>query len=384
MTEPRLTLWQHGIPVADLHWRQGALTWTYRPDWRLSGWALSPHLPLDAPHADAAAERFVRHLLPHAADDASLLQALGHDLPGALQVTSGDLPTSGARLRLINEASLVQRLDEGADLSVWNDRCRLSVPGGGRKLTVFLGSDGTLYWPDGPYPSTHVIHFAPLDEPDRVLRQWLAGQLSQAVGVLAVSGTLRRFGDHLGWVVPRFDRRVVQRKTGAWAVERLALLNGAQALDLPVTDAVDLSLPDLMAFGDQCTLPIMVRKHSVDWALFRLIIGDVIGDGLKDANRLPARSVNGFHDAGGLALAPFCGLVAARQAALEDMDTAYDHLVSSLTRGPVAIKPSLIANHMAQLAARCERALDQLDASLPPELAATQAAIRQRCRHLGG
>jgi serine/threonine-protein kinase HipA len=379
MTEPRLTLWQNGIPVADLQWRHAALTWSYRPDWQLTGWALSPHVPLDGSPADPAGERFVRHLLPQVADDPSMLQSLGHDLPGALQATTGDLPASGARLRLINEASLVQRLDDGADLRVWNDRCRLSVPGSGRKLTVFIGSDGTLYWPDGPYPSTHVIHFAPLNEPDRVLRQWLAGQLSQAVGVPAVSGTLRRFGDHLGWVVPRFDRRLVQRGTGAWVVERVALLNGAQALDLPVTDAAALSLPALMAFADHCALPIMVRKHVLDWALLRLLIGDGFS-----ASHLPARAVNWYHDGSGLTLAPFCRLVADCQAPLKAIDTAYEELMSCLTTGPVAIKPHLIARQAALLSARCQHALDPLDRSAHPELATTLASIRQRCRHLGG
>ena len=375
MTETRFTLWQSGLPVADLTASGETLAWQYRPDWQLTGWALSPHLPLDAAPGEGAGEHFVRNLLPCSDDTerdwVQALTELGHDLPGALQVTQGEPPVNHARLRLINEASLIRRLDEGADLRLWDGRQRLSLPGDGRKLTVFLGQDGTLYWPDGPYASTHMVHFAPPEQPDRVARQWLAGQLSQALGVLAVSGTLRRFGDHLAWVVPRFDRRLTQLASGSWVVERVAVLNAAQAQNAP------LSLQKLMAFGDRCALPIVARSQLLDVAIFRLLLG-------MSAQTFSARAIHWFNDKGQLHWAPWCGQLAKQAVDVDALTAAQAQLIASLSEGAVVIKADLIARRVAMMAQRCQRALDELAVADQPALFASIESIRRRCVHLGG
>lgn len=375
MSEARFTVWQDGLPVADLTVAGDELDWQYRSDWQLTGWALSPHLPLDAAPSEGAGEHFVKNLLPSADDTerdwVQALTELGHDLPGALQVTTGKPPIHHARLRLINEASLIRRLDEGADLRVWDGRQRLSLPGDGHKLTVFMGQDGTLYWPDGPYASTHVVHFAPADQPDRVLRQCLAGQLSEALGVPAVRGALRRFGEHWAWVVPRFDRRLIQQASGSWVVQRHAALNAAQALSQPA------SLQALMAFGDHCALPIVARSQLLDGAIFRLLLG-------MSAQTFSARSIHWFNDAGRLHWAPWCGLVAEPAVDVDALTAAQAQLIASLSEGPVVIKAELIARRVTTMAQRGLRALDQLAVVDQPELSDCVTSIRRRCAQLGG
>lgn len=375
MSETRFTVWQSGLPVADLTVAGDTLNWQYRSDWQLTGWALSPHLPLDEAPGEGAGEHFVKHLLPCASntegDWVQALTELGHDLPGALQVTTGKPPIHHARLRLINEASLIRRLDEGADLRVWDGRQRLSLPGGGHKLTVFMGQDGTLYWPDGPYASTHVIHFAPADQPDRVLRKYLAGQLSEVLGVPAVRGVLRRFGEHWAWVVPRFDRRLIQPASGGWVVERQAVLNAAQALNEPA------SLQAVLTFGDRCALPIAVRSQLLNGAIFRLLLG-------MSAQTFSARSIHWFNDAGRVHWAPWCGLVAEPAVNVDALTAAQAQLIASLSEGPVVIKRELIARRVAMMAQRGLRALDELEVTGQPELSDCIASIRRRCAQLGG
>lgn len=280
---------------------QGQLTLEYTPAWQVSGFAISPHLPLTNTANHQVVQRFLRNLLPEGqgfdimlenyqlsrANTFGIIRALGTDTPGALQFLPETLePAQPARLRPIQPAELLGRLDNQPtrNLIVWDGRPRLSVAGVQDKINVLADAQGELAFGEGSLCSTHILKFEPANQNHVVLNEYLLMQLANAIGLPVAAVELRRFGQHRALLVTRFDR-----KRQGDTVLRRHLLDGCQALDLPpeykyernfgnspdvaaIRDGA--SLPRLFAFCAHCCSPALARKYVLDWVLFNLIISN--------------------------------------------------------------------------------------------------------------
>lgn len=371
-----LHLWWSHIPVAD--WRPGH--WRYHPDWRLTGWPLSPLLPLavegSSDAGPAAAEQFLRGLLPPTdpkqAVDPALLLRLGDDLPGALRITDGAAPSSTSRLRLVNAQRIADCLEGAADRPVctWP-----SLPEHGRvDLTVVMDRDDTLYWPEGATASTHRLS-GHAHQTDWVWRRYLALQLAQQLGLSVVTAKLHRFGQHWALVQSRLDRQAA----GQQGVRRLGVLLAAQGLAGQLDPLVALPARRLFSLAERCRQPIVWRQQALDRLLFGLLLGEAH----------EARPIEWplFADGSGWRPAPALDWLLAEDAgSADEVQLTWSALQAELTAA--GIKPILQRRQLDALRQRCLAALAQPDWADAPGLTARRAGellhtIAQRCHWLG-
>lgn len=299
---------------------------------------LAPNLPLtstEIANADAhsaAVRQFFENLLPEgeALDAAALaskvskanlmglLIALGREMAGALTVRSLDVEqVVDARVRRAltrEELSARIRSRPHESFAIWDGRVRLSIAGHQDKLAIHVDGDEWALADGAGIASTHIV------KPEPVRRE-LAGLTSNEYFCmrLAARAGLTTAGVELLHVpepvllVMRFDRRRVPD-----GVERLHVIDGCQALGLPVAAKYErlyggqrdvrhirdgASLPKLFALLSGSARPLVERQALLRWALFQVLIGNA------DAH---AKNISFFLDSGGLRVAPAYDLVSVR------------------------------------------------------------------------
>lgn len=176
-------------------------------------------------------QRIADYLGLGVSDDFSMLEAIGGECAGALEIipqgtpqhgkASSLVPCSDAKLAEIVKALPFRPLMAGAT------GLRLSLAGAQSKLpVVFKG--GRFYLPEDGAPSTHIL------KPE--LSEWFKGivlnehccmTLARAIGLPAANTSIVRVGDIPCLLVERYDR-VVDGQTGA--VRRLHQEDFCQAL----------------------------------------------------------------------------------------------------------------------------------------------------------
>lgn len=247
---------------------EGSFSLSYSPDWVASGpgFPLAPALPLHTPPGSAAIRRFLENLLPEgdALDDLSRVEAisksnvfglirhLGRETTGALSFlppgqTPDNIPPSA---REITAEELHERIANRDSLpfTVWDGKVRLSVAGQQDKLLVQKAGE-RLFLVDGSLSSTHILK----PEPRRshlkhmVANEHYCMRLAARLGHLAYRQTMVAQVDIVRVPDPvlcirRFDRvelpgpAVPGVADGALPrVGRLHVIDGCQALDLPVS-----------------------------------------------------------------------------------------------------------------------------------------------------
>ncbi len=236
-----LSVWMNGERVG--LWRtptQGRHEFVYSDTWLSSPVArpLSLSLPLRPsnepyrhgvesffenllPDNRAIRERIQRRFRTSTVNAFDLLQAIGRDCVGALQLLpedaiSGPIRTiTGERLNKTQVAALLtDSLDaqsgRGDD---FKDHFRISLAGVQEK-TALLWHDKAWHRPTGATPTTHIfklpIGAGPqgIDLSTSVENEWLCGKVLQAYGVPTAESRIERFGDFKVLVVERFDRRL--------------------------------------------------------------------------------------------------------------------------------------------------------------------------------
>lgn len=268
MVSPALGVWMNGERVG--HWavaRSGVHTLTYAPEWLRSTKvrSLSLSLPITPsrevrgpavahffdnllPDNDRIRERLGRRFRTPDTSAFSLLQAIGRDCVGAVQLLPGDTePTGWDRVDAepLTEPQLRNLIDavpsdtalglhgEEAD----DDLFRISLAGAQEK-TALTRVGRRWCRPHGATPTTHIVKL-PLglvggsrrvDLSDSVENEWLCAQLLAALG-LPVAGTeMAEFGGRKVLVVERFDREWMG---GTRWIARLPQEDFCQALGQP-------------------------------------------------------------------------------------------------------------------------------------------------------
>jgi len=287
-----------------------AFSFDYDPAWVKSphGFALSPHLPLAGAAASGAIRRFIENLLPEgrALDVASrhsnitknnifgLIRHLGRETAGALSfLPVGQTPQALApQRREVSREELQQRIDSRNQVpfTVWDGKVRMSVAGFQDKLLVLMDGE-KMFLADGALASTHILKPEPLSSamPFMVANEHFCMKLASRI-------SQRRYGqDHAAavhivrvpspvLVIQRFDRQRV-----ADSVQRIHVIDAAQALDMPVSAKYErnfgsgqdvrhirdgVSFARLMSVRQHLEQPAVGMQRLVLWAVTTLLLGN--------------------------------------------------------------------------------------------------------------
>jgi serine/threonine-protein kinase HipA len=198
------------------------------------------------PDNDRIRERLGRRFGTRGIDAFSLLEAIGRDCVGAVQLLpQGTEPIAWNRVDCepLSERQIAEILravpghaGPGAPLQD-DDLFRISIAGAQEK-TAFTRHKGRWCRPHGATPTTHIFKL-PLglaggsrrvDLSDSVRNEWVCAQIVAELGLPVAPTTMARFGDEDVLVVERFDRAWMDG--GAW-IARLPQEDFCQALGVP-------------------------------------------------------------------------------------------------------------------------------------------------------
>ncbi|VCU68212.1 Serine/threonine-protein kinase HipA [Pigmentiphaga humi] len=245
-----LDVWANGIRVG--RWRvsaRGADEFSYDPAWAASpsGRPLSLSLPIPVdqealkgdsvrnffdnllPDSDRIRQRLQARFRTRGTDAFELLEAIGRDCVGAVQLLpEGALPPDIRRIEAepLDEAGIERILQgtvaapEALGQSDGNEDFRISIAGAQEK-TALLWHEGRWCHPLGATPTTHIFKL-PLglvgnrqaDMRTSVENEWLCIELLRAFGLPVAQCQIARFGSQKVLIVERFDRRLAQ--DGYW------------------------------------------------------------------------------------------------------------------------------------------------------------------------
>jgi serine/threonine-protein kinase HipA len=315
-------------------------TWVADPE----RFALSPYLPLPG-EADAArlprtcpahsvvVRDFFQNLLPEGKSlDAAaavakvskgsfvgLLASLGSECMGALRILPTGVQAPATSLRAVTREELSQRIRERPALpfSVWDGKVRLSIPGYQDKVALFVRGE-EWFLVEGALASTHILKPEPVEESVAGLtsNEFFCMRLAAACGLEVATVQLWHLPEPV-LMVERFDRRTVagNGNTGGETVDRLHVMDGCQALGLPVDAKYErlygsgkdvkhirdgASLPHFFALQQLAAQPLAQRQKLLRWAIFQVLIGNT------DAH---AKNLSFFAGISGVSLAPAYDLV---------------------------------------------------------------------------
>lgn len=230
------------------HWRlpaSGGQEFLYADSWLASPASrpLSLSLPLRPSREPyrASVEAFFDNLLPDnrqirerlqrrfrtaSIQAFDLLQEVGRDCVGALQLLDEDAPAPDIR-RITGEpltsAGVAELLGSALDPSFGqhddSDSFRISLAGAQEK-TALLWHGGRWRRPTGATPTTHILKLpigvSPqgIDLTTSVENEWLCAQIVKAYNIAVAPCRMETFGDFKTLVVERFDRRLAEG--GKW------------------------------------------------------------------------------------------------------------------------------------------------------------------------
>lgn len=254
-----LNAWMNGELVGVWEVQRGVHSFTYDPSWPRSDRyrPLSLSLPLTATakvSGDVVANYF-DNLLPDnprirerigrrfgaRADTFSLLQAIGRDCVGAVQLLPPDSePEGGNRIdcQPLDEAEIAAALRAVPADPLGTDRgegvFRISLAGAQEK-TAFTRIGDAWARPEGATPSTHIFKLplgtianASVRLFDSVQNEWLCAQILQELGLPVAHVSMETFEDQQVLIVERFDRDIA-----ADHITRLPQEDFCQALGVP-------------------------------------------------------------------------------------------------------------------------------------------------------
>ena len=263
-----LCVWMNGERVGT--WRRGrtgAHRFTCEASWlespRVRPLSLSMPITPDRTVTGALVEHYFDNLLPDderirrrvatrfktsSTETFELLQAIGRDCVGAVQLLPPDTAPDGFDRvdgEPMSDADIEKHLqgvvDEpglGAHEDV-ND-FRITIAGAQEK-SALLHVNGQWCRPLGATPTTHILKLPlgrvggrRLDLTHAVHNEWLCAQFLKGLGLPVASTEVARFGDQLALVVERFDRHWSTRTRGGrrW-IARLPQEDFCQVMGLP-------------------------------------------------------------------------------------------------------------------------------------------------------
>lgn len=259
-----LNAWMNGEWVGIWQVTRGTHSFTYAPSWLESEKSrpLSLSLPITRaleikgevvanyfdnllPDNDRIRERIGRRFKTRTLDTFSLLEAIGRDCVGAVQLLPEDTTPEGwdrVECQPLTQAEVAKALQAvPVDPHIRPDdeapMFRISLAGAQEK-TAFTQVGGQWCRPLGATPSTHIFKLplgviantSRVEMIDTVENEWLCAQIIEALGLPMAKTEMACFEDQRALVVERFDREWVDE--GRW-IARLPQEDFCQALGLP-------------------------------------------------------------------------------------------------------------------------------------------------------
>ncbi len=192
------------------------------------------------PDSDRIRERVQARFGAPSTDAFDLLQEIGRDCAGAIQLLRpGDQPKDVHRIDAepLNETAIERILNNSlvAGRHQDDDEFRISLAGAQEKIALLL-HNGAWCKPHGSTPTTHIfklpIGVSPsgIDLTQSVENEWLCSEILRAYGVPVATCERAQFGKQHVLIVTRFDRRLAE--SGSWLI-RLPQEDLAQATGTP-------------------------------------------------------------------------------------------------------------------------------------------------------
>jgi serine/threonine-protein kinase HipA len=244
-----LSVWANGERVGT--WTlpaRGDMAFVYDPDWMASaaGRPLSLSLPFTGAQAlrGAPVNHYFDNLLPDSEpirkrlatrfktdtlDAFDLLEAIGRDCVGAIQLLGADeSPVHVTRIEgtVLNEGEVEALLRQAAGagphagVDDLDDNLRISLAGAQEK-TALLWHDGQWLRPHGATPTSHILKLPiglvgarQADFGTSVENEWLCMELLRELGLPAAQTAMLQFGRQKVLAVERFDRQL--HSSGSW------------------------------------------------------------------------------------------------------------------------------------------------------------------------
>lgn len=204
--------------LASSHSRPLSLSLPFTPDLQVSGQVVENFFDNLLPDNVDIRKRIHQRFGVRGGDAFSLLEAIGRDCVGAVQLMpEGEQPTGFDQVRCkpLDEETIAEHLASlGNSFGNLEDDAdfRLSIAGAQEK-TALLHFDGQWFLPLQATPTTHIlkpqIGMVPrsgLDFTQSVQNEWLCNQLLAAMGFPVATSTITTFGPHTVLCVERFDR----------------------------------------------------------------------------------------------------------------------------------------------------------------------------------
>lgn len=234
-----LQVWMNGEAVGLwLRGRAGTDRFVYDPAWIASSRVrpLSLSLPIlaDRTISGPVVAHFFDNLLPDddrirrrlrarfrvgSSEGFDLLQAIGRDCVGAVQLLPPDVAPTGwdqVQHQLLTDADVASHLREviaGPGATPDSADLRISIAGAQEK-TALLRIGEQWYLPRGATPTTHILKLPlglvggrRLDLGHSVFNEWLCAQLLREFGLPVAQTDIATFNDQTVLVVERFDRQ---------------------------------------------------------------------------------------------------------------------------------------------------------------------------------
>lgn len=234
-----LSLLMNGLLIGKLTKKTNAsLEFTYDQKWINTPGSrpISLSLPLiDRPFTGDKVYNFFDNLLPdnpeirariqakfHAVTDQpfDLLANIGRDCVGAIQLISGEIPTSKKEIKYepLNEKGIASSLRsyKSNPLGMIDEskEFRISLAGAQEK-SAFLYHKKKWCRPIGETPTTHIfklpigyIKHSQINLKESCENEWLCAQIAEAFGLLVAKCEITHFEDIKVLVVERFDRKI--------------------------------------------------------------------------------------------------------------------------------------------------------------------------------
>jgi len=276
-----------------------AYRFEYSSSWQESGYAISPHLPLNDEIESGNVKRFLENLIPEGKgleditafthiskkNTFAIIKAIGYDTSGALMF-GDEQHTDELLFREITDEELAERIEqiEEKSIVIWDQKERLSLAGVQEKLPVIIQNE-KIGLGDGKLCSTHILKFQTKRHSNIVINEYFCMKLAKSIGLDVADVELKYFGKYPALLVKRFDR-VYKAEEG---VERVHVIDGCQMLNLNTTykyernfgsgrDVKDIregaSFSKLFASAKLCKVPAKAKLQMLQWAMFNLIIGN--------------------------------------------------------------------------------------------------------------
>jgi serine/threonine-protein kinase HipA len=228
--------------------RSLSLSLPITPSLEISGPVVAHYFDNLLPDSDRIRERIARRHRTKSTEVFELLQAVGRDCIGAVQLLPEDVEPQGWNVvagEPLDEHQVAEVLRAAPSESVLgqvadDDLLRISLAGAQEK-TALLFTDRGWHRPLGATPTTHILKL-PLglvggsrrvDLSDSIENEWLCAQILYQLDLPVAPTELWRFEDQKALVITRFDRSWEAGPRGRQWIARLPQEDFCQALGHP-------------------------------------------------------------------------------------------------------------------------------------------------------